>query len=274
VRDYYEILMVHERAIPEVIDRVYRLLARRYHPDVHPPEERSQAQRLMTELNLAYQVLSDREQREEYDRLRRQGISVKTVPEDPSSVELLLKCFNHPQRPAMAFCWDCGRPICSDCVSPNPPLTQFEASIDAGRTICETCVRHSTDLASRMRAGRRADPQGRWLERPMGLGGALLYYAALGLVIAGLTVLVLWAALQAGAYLGQAQVYAGILGLLLFLLAALHLALLAHCPHCGSDSSPLDFRRIAPWRDLLSPHPVCPQCGRHFLKQEVTDSFD
>ena len=33
-QDYYAILQVHEKAIPEVIDRAYRVLARKYHPDV------------------------------------------------------------------------------------------------------------------------------------------------------------------------------------------------------------------------------------------------
>jgi hypothetical protein len=273
VRDYYEILMVHEKAIPEVIDRVYRVLARRYHPDVHPPEEKREAERLMTELNLAYEVLSDPTQRTEYDRRRRTGIPAAAMPTD-ATVEMLLKCFNHPRRPAIAFCWDCGRPICAECLASDLPAGDFGADLEPGRTICATCVRHSADLETRIRAGRRANPAGRWFERPMGLGGALLYYALVGVAICGICALVFWVAQEVGAERRQAAVYSAAIGALYFLLVAYRLAIRTRCPNCGAESGALDFRRIAPWKDLLRPHPVCHQCGRHFLKQEVREPLD
>ena len=276
MRDYYEILMVHEKAIPEVIDRVYRCLARRYHPDVHPPEGKGKAQQLMTELNLAYQVLSDAEQRAEYDRQRRMGIPARATTDDGGAVtvEALLKCFNHPTRPAVAFCWDCGRPICAACVTPSPPPEEFEGGYDAGRTICATCVRRSADLETRIRAGRRANPQGRWFERPMRVRGALVYYALVGAAIAGLCLLIWWVSSVAGAEARQAETFAAAIGALYFLLIAYRLFLRDRCPNCGAESGPLDFRRIAPWKDVLRPHPVCPKCGRHFLKQEVGEPLD
>jgi hypothetical protein len=273
VRDLYEILMVHEKAIPEVIDRVYRLLARRHHPDVHPAEEKLEAQRLMTELNLAYQVLSDAEQRAEYDRQRRMGIPTPAAMADPT-VEMLLKCFNHPRRTAVAFCWDCGRPVCAECVAPNLVPSGLDEEFDLGRTICTTCVRHSEDLETRVRAGRRANPAGRWYQRPMRIRGALVFYALVGLVIGGMCGLVFWIAQQVGAEPQQAAVYAAAVGALYFLLVTYRLCLTARCPNCGADSGALDFRRTAPWRDFLRPHPVCHRCGRHFLKQEVSEPLD
>ncbi len=274
MRDLYEILMLHEKAIPEVVDRVYRLLARRYHPDVHPPEAKGEAQRLMTELNLAYQVLSDPAERAEYDRKRRMGLPMQTAAADADAVEMLLKCFNHPRRSAVAFCWDCGRPVCGECVAPRLPFGELDEDIDLGRTICTTCVRHSEDLEARVRAGRRADPAGRWYERPMRLRGALLYCGFVGLAIAGMCGMVYWGALQVGTAPEPAATYALAVGALSFLLTTYRMLLRARCPNCGAESGPLDFRRVAPWRDALRPHPVCHRCGRHFLKQEVREPLD
>ncbi|MGQ9730784.1 MAG: DnaJ domain-containing protein [Candidatus Zipacnadales bacterium] len=275
MRDYYEILMVHEKAIPEVIERVYRYLARKYHPDVHPPEQRLEAQRRMTELNLAYQVLSDARKRAEYDQQRRLGIFPgREIHLDGVSVESLLKCFNHPQRPAAAFCWDCGRPICGQCIWSGPALEDYGSILDPTRTICVTCVRRSTDLETRIRAGRRANPHGRWYERPMGTWGALLYYSFVGTFGAALCAVVFLAAREAGVHWTLARLYAGVVAGLYVLLIAYRLFTRVRCPNCNTDCGRLDFRRIAPWKDILSPHPVCHHCGRHFLKQEVADQID
>lgn len=274
MRDYYEILMVHETAIPEVIDRVYRFLARRYHPDVHPPEERREADRKMLELNLAYQVLNSPERRAEYDSQRRFGGPLSGLADDLAAAASLLKCFNHPTRPSVAFCSECGRPICTTCVAPAPAQHELRATFGSGRTICETCVRRSTDLEIRVRAGQRAKAEGAWYGRSMGGPGAVLYYIALGLVFAGLCALVFQVATVSGALAGQAGAIAGAVALLYASLVALHLVRRWTCPNCGTDCGRLDFRRVAPWKDILAPHPVCRNCGRHFLKQEVDEPFD
>ena len=65
--DQYEILQVSPTAESEVIDAAYRSLARRYHPDVNSSHN---AAEVMRKLNLAYQVLGNRERRTEYDRRR------------------------------------------------------------------------------------------------------------------------------------------------------------------------------------------------------------
>ncbi len=61
--DYYEILQVHPKADQETIDHVYRLLARRYHPDSGPTGSGGKFD-LLTK---AYRVLSAPEKRAEYD---------------------------------------------------------------------------------------------------------------------------------------------------------------------------------------------------------------
>ena len=61
--DFYEILQVSPRADKETIDRVYRLLAKRYHPD----NKNSGDARKFDELTKAYRILSDPEKRAGYD---------------------------------------------------------------------------------------------------------------------------------------------------------------------------------------------------------------
>jgi hypothetical protein len=63
VATHYEVLGVRPDASGGEIQRAYRLLARRYHPDVAPDADRS----LMTAINGAWMVLSDPSRRREYD---------------------------------------------------------------------------------------------------------------------------------------------------------------------------------------------------------------
>ena len=62
---YYDILRVNPRAEPDRVRLAYRKLAQQYHPDKMPGN--AQAQVLMAELNEAYAVLSDPQQRARYD---------------------------------------------------------------------------------------------------------------------------------------------------------------------------------------------------------------
>ncbi|MFA5802399.1 MAG: DnaJ domain-containing protein [Thermoleophilia bacterium] len=71
MKDYYRILEVHQEASPDVIERAYKALARKYHPDSCPPEQRVSATMKMQELNEARHVLSDPARRAEYARFRR-----------------------------------------------------------------------------------------------------------------------------------------------------------------------------------------------------------
>lgn len=71
-RDYYEILGVSRDADKEEIKRVFRRLARKYHPDVNKEEG---AEDRFKEINRAYEVLSDPELRSRYDRFGEAGVS-------------------------------------------------------------------------------------------------------------------------------------------------------------------------------------------------------
>jgi len=63
VRDYYEVLGVKSRASEREIKSAYRKRARQIHPDKHPEKADE-----FVELSEAYQVLSDPEMRNVYDR--------------------------------------------------------------------------------------------------------------------------------------------------------------------------------------------------------------
>lgn len=63
-RDYYDVLGVSRDASEGDIKRAFRELARRYHPDVNAADEGER----FREINEAYAVLSDKDQRQRYDR--------------------------------------------------------------------------------------------------------------------------------------------------------------------------------------------------------------
>ena len=65
-KDYYEILGVPRSASQEEIQKAYRQLARKYHPDVNKSED---AEQKFKDISEAYEVLKDPEKRKRYDAL-------------------------------------------------------------------------------------------------------------------------------------------------------------------------------------------------------------
>ncbi|MFM6038513.1 MAG: DnaJ domain-containing protein, partial [Sphaerospermopsis kisseleviana] len=68
-RDYYEILGVTKEASSEEIKKVYRRLARQYHPDLNPGDK--EAEEKFKTIGEAYEILSDPSRRSQYDQFSR-----------------------------------------------------------------------------------------------------------------------------------------------------------------------------------------------------------
>lgn len=70
-KDYYEILGVKKTASEADLKKAYRDLAKKYHPDKNKGNK--EAENKFKEISEAYAVLSDKDKREQYDRLGREA---------------------------------------------------------------------------------------------------------------------------------------------------------------------------------------------------------
>ncbi len=81
--DYYEFLQISPNASAETIRRVYRFLAARYHPDNPQSGDTDKFHNLQT----AYDVLSDPEQRAKYDATR--NVEMPSQPPLSTSIDFM-----------------------------------------------------------------------------------------------------------------------------------------------------------------------------------------
>lgn len=81
-RDYYEVLGVDKNASDKEIKKAYRKLAKKYHPDLHP-DDKDMNERF-SEINEAYEVLSDPDKRKKYDMFGKNANFTQGQNFDPS----------------------------------------------------------------------------------------------------------------------------------------------------------------------------------------------
>src|SRR5882762_970517 len=74
-KDYYEVLGIKRGASDDEIKKAYRKLARKFHPDLNPGDKASEEQ--FKQLQEAYDVLSDAENRKLYDQYGENWRAVK-----------------------------------------------------------------------------------------------------------------------------------------------------------------------------------------------------
>lgn len=67
MKDFYKLLEVDRDASIEVIEKAYRTLAKKYHPDGIDDSKKEWANEKMIQLNEAYAVLKDNRKRRSYD---------------------------------------------------------------------------------------------------------------------------------------------------------------------------------------------------------------
>lgn len=68
MKNYYSILELSENASKEVIEKAYKALAKKYHPDTKVGISKQKAEEKLKEINEAYSVLSDNFLKEQYDK--------------------------------------------------------------------------------------------------------------------------------------------------------------------------------------------------------------
>lgn len=71
-RDYYEILEIQRNANPDEIKKAYRKMALKYHPDKNPNDPTAESK--FKEAAEAYEILSDPDKKQRYDRYGHDGV--------------------------------------------------------------------------------------------------------------------------------------------------------------------------------------------------------
>ena len=65
--NYYEILEVNKNASPEIIEKAYKTLVKKYHPDLQEDNLKNIYEEKIKKINEAYDILSNSEKRKNYD---------------------------------------------------------------------------------------------------------------------------------------------------------------------------------------------------------------
>ena len=67
-KNYYDILQINQNASPEIIEKAYKTLAKKYHPDLQEESNKKEAEEILKEINEAYEILSNPDKKALYDQ--------------------------------------------------------------------------------------------------------------------------------------------------------------------------------------------------------------
>ncbi|HYI50423.1 MAG TPA: DnaJ C-terminal domain-containing protein [Microbacterium sp.] len=91
-KDFYKTLGVEKNVSDADLKKTYRKLARKYHPDSNQGDAKAEA--TFKEVSEAYSVLSDPDQRKEYDQIRAMGSGARfTAGDQPGGFEDVFSMF-------------------------------------------------------------------------------------------------------------------------------------------------------------------------------------
>lgn len=75
-KNYYDILQINQNASPEIIEKAYKTLAKKYHPDLQEESNKKEAEEILKEINEAHEILSNPDKKALYDQnLKNETIS-------------------------------------------------------------------------------------------------------------------------------------------------------------------------------------------------------
>ena len=97
-KNYYDILQINQNASPEIIDKAYKTLAKKYHPDLQEENNKKDAEEILKEINEAYGILSDPNKKALYDQnLKNETISQEDYDEIYEENQNLKNAINNMQ---------------------------------------------------------------------------------------------------------------------------------------------------------------------------------
>jgi len=108
-KSYYEILEVSPNASPEVIEKAYKTLTRKYHPDVQTKENKKEAEVKFKEVVKAYEILSDKEQKEQYDEYQKLKEDSQTASSNEENPEK--KYIDNRNKYTASYLQTCARAV-------------------------------------------------------------------------------------------------------------------------------------------------------------------
>jgi|GEM_PF-6853356 len=116
--DPYQVLNLASDATLDAVEKAYRSMASRWHPDLHPAARRVQAEEQMKRINAAAELLLDTNRRTIYDRERQTQKAAETTAVTVAHAPLAdtTMCHLHPARPRLHYCVGCRNALCAECM--------------------------------------------------------------------------------------------------------------------------------------------------------------